>query len=158
MSGLKPINVFLNGKNPNRIYDRSQSSQTNRAGPAPNPFKVTIILEELGIPYKGVISLLTIRITVIITGIQITIKDPKDPWFVQNINPNGRLPAIEDPNTGVTLWESGAIIEYLVETYDKEGRLSAADTASKWQLKQYLHFQMSGQVSCRQPCAIPRPI
>ncbi|OAA50912.1 glutathione S-transferase [Beauveria brongniartii RCEF 3172] len=31
---------------------------------------------------------------------------------------NGRVPALEDPNTGIALWESGAILEYPVETYD----------------------------------------
>lgn len=72
--------------------------------------------------------------------------NPKAEWFTA-INPNGRVPAIVDPNTGLTLWESGAIVEYLVETYDKEGKLTVPDTAGKWHLKQYLHFQMSGQVS-----------
>lgn len=72
--------------------------------------------------------------------------NPKVEWFTA-INPNGRVPAIVDPNTGLTLWESGAIVEYLVETYDKEGKLTVPDTAGKWHLKQYLHFQMSGQVS-----------
>lgn len=76
---------------------------------------------------------------------QIPIKDPKDESFTK-INPNGRLPAIEDPNTGLTLWESGAIIEYLIETYDKEHKLTFTSAPEKWHLKQYLHFQMSGQV------------
>ncbi|KAF7161258.1 hypothetical protein CNMCM5623_006875 [Aspergillus felis] len=40
----------------------------------------------------------------------------KEPFV--NINPNGWVPAIEDPNTGITLWELGAILEYLVKTYD----------------------------------------
>lgn len=61
------------------------------------------------------------------------------------INPNGRVPAIKDPNTGLTLWESGAIVEYIVETYDKENKLNLTSVNDKWHLKQYLHFQMSGQ-------------
>jgi glutathione S-transferase len=61
------------------------------------------------------------------------------------VNPNGRVPAVIDPNNNITVWESGAIIEYLVDTYDKEGKLTVTSLASKWQLKQYLHFQMSGQ-------------
>lgn len=66
-------------------------------------------------------------------------------WFFE-INPNGRLPAIVDPNNNdLTLWESGAILEYIVETYDKENKLNPTDPADKWHLKQYLHFQMSGQ-------------
>lgn len=77
--------------------------------------------------------------------LQIPIENPKDESFTK-INPNGRLPAIEDPNTGLTLWESGAIIEYLIETYDKEHKLTFTSAPEKWQLKQYLHFQMSGQV------------
>ncbi|KAK7757455.1 hypothetical protein SLS62_000470 [Diatrype stigma] len=93
----------------------------------PNPYKVAIALEELDIPYEKTI-----------------VDDPKEEWFTA-INPNGRLPAIADPNTGLTLWESGAIVEYLVETYDKGGKLTVPDVAGKWHLKQYLHFQMSGQ-------------
>ncbi|CAI6093847.1 hypothetical protein V2G26_017066 [Clonostachys chloroleuca] len=93
----------------------------------PNPYKVIIAAEELSVPYKTIV-----------------VKDPKEEWFAA-INPNGRVPAIVDPNTNITLWESGAIVEYLVETYDKQGKLTVSDVASKWQLKQYLHFQMSGQ-------------
>lgn len=55
------------------------------------------------------------------------------------------VPAIEDPNTGITLWESGAIIEYLVETYDPSGLLHPLNSPDKYFAKQYLHFQMSGQ-------------
>ncbi|ETI19755.1 hypothetical protein G647_08768 [Cladophialophora carrionii CBS 160.54] len=98
-------------------------------GPTPNPRKVQIILEELGLPY--------------------TVKDVdnselKQPPFT-NINPNGRLPAIEDPNTGISLWESGAIIQYLIETYDKNETLTYTSIPEKYQLNQWLMFQMSGQ-------------
>lgn len=61
------------------------------------------------------------------------------------INPNGRVPAIEDPNTGITVWESGAIIEYLIDTYDKEHTISSTSLAEKYHEKQFLHFQVSGQ-------------
>jgi glutathione S-transferase len=67
----------------------------------------------------------------------------KDPF--ESLNPNGRVPAIEDPNTGITLWESGAIIEYLLETYDKENKLSYTKSPEKFQQLCWLHFQMSGQ-------------
>lgn len=68
----------------------------------------------------------------------------KEPYV--SVNPNGRVPAIEDPNTGITLWESGAILEYLVETYDKEHKISFTQGSKDYFLaKQWLHFQMSGQ-------------
>ncbi|PHH90249.1 hypothetical protein CDD83_4157 [Cordyceps sp. RAO-2017] len=56
------------------------------------------------------------------------------------------MPAIKDPNNDdLVLWESGAIVEYIVDTYDKQGKLTLTSNADKWHLKQYLHFQMSGQ-------------
>ncbi|EXJ95202.1 glutathione S-transferase [Capronia coronata CBS 617.96] len=101
-------------------------------GHSPNPVKVAIILEELGLPYK-----------------KVNLDGPalKQEPFI-SINPNGRAPAIEDPNTGITLWESGAIIQYLVETYDAEHhKLSYPATAVReyHQLNQWLMFQVSGQ-------------
>nr|XP_001391317.2 glutathione S-transferase Ure2-like protein [Aspergillus niger CBS 513.88] len=74
----------------------------------PNPWKVAMVLEELEIPYK----------TIYIAAADVK----KEPLTL--VNPNGRVPAIEDPNTGITLWESGAIIEYLSETYDKDNKIS----------------------------------
>jgi glutathione S-transferase len=99
-------------------------------GPGPNPWKVLMVFEELNIPY---------------VSIAIDFADIKKEPYV-SVNPNGRVPAIEDPNTGSTLWESGAILEYLVETYDKEHTISF-DAGSKdyFLAKQWLHFQMSGQ-------------
>lgn len=58
------------------------------------------------------------------------------------LNPNGRVRAIEDPNTGVTLWESGAIIEYLVETYDKRRAISFGSASPEYyQAKQWLYLK-----------------
>lgn len=94
----------------------------------PNPKKVVIILEELGIPYT-----LT------------DVTKPKEEAFLK-INPNGRMPAIQDPNNNnFVLWESGAICKYIVETYDKENKLNITTLPEKWYLEQWLQFQMSGQ-------------
>lgn len=62
-----------------------------------------------------------------------------------NITPNGRVPAIQDPNTGITLWESGAIVQYLIETYDKEGKISYTSFPERHHQTQWLLFQVSGQ-------------
>ncbi|KAK7218483.1 hypothetical protein V2G26_006486 [Clonostachys chloroleuca] len=76
MSDIKPITIYAHGI-------------------GPNPIKVLIVLEELGIPYE-----------------KIEVDNPKAEEYTK-INPNGRVPTIIDPNTDLTLWESGAIIEYL---------------------------------------------
>jgi glutathione S-transferase len=68
----------------------------------------------------------------------------KKPPFI-DINPNGRVPAIQDPNTDLTLWETGAINQYLIDEYDKEKRLVYPDKKQRNLLNQMLHFQMSGQ-------------
>lgn len=64
----------------------------------------------------------------------------------ESIHPYGRVPAIEDPNTGITLWESSAIIEYLVETYDKQHSISYAPGSEEYyKAQQWLLYQISGQ-------------
>lgn len=65
----------------------------------------------------------------------------KDPF--ERVNPNGRAPAIEDPNTGITIWESVAIIEYLVETYDKDEVFTYTTSPEKWKIKQWLYYQVA---------------
>ncbi|KAM0077277.1 hypothetical protein ACKRZS_010581 [Fusarium odoratissimum] len=96
----------------------------------PNPPKVAIVLEELQIPWKPK---------------YLPLSEVKKPEYVA-INPNGRLPALEDPNTGITVWESGAILEYLVMEYDKEQQLSfPLATAEFYHCQQWLMFQVSGQ-------------
>lgn len=95
-----------------------------------NPPKVAMILEELGLPYSA---------------IPVPLSDVKKPEYVA-INPNGRLPSIHDPNTGITLWESGAIIEYLIERYDTYHRLSfEPGTPESYHAKQWFFFQATGQ-------------
>ena len=96
----------------------------------PNPPKVAIVLEELGVPYEVV---------------PISFSDVKKPEYLA-INPNGRIPSIYDSNTDLTLWESGAILEYLIERYDADHKLSfRPGTPESYHAKQWLYFQVSGQ-------------
>ncbi|CAL5867863.1 uncharacterized protein PFLUO_LOCUS2084 [Penicillium psychrofluorescens] len=96
----------------------------------PNPWKVLMILEELKVPYEPK---------------PVDLDDVKKEAYV-SVNPNGRVPALEDPNTGITIWESGAILEYLVDTYDKQHTISfPAGSKEYYESKQWLYYQMSGQ-------------
>lgn len=98
--------------------------------PMPNPAKIHILLEELGLPYESV---------------EVDMSEVKAPSYTKH-NPNGLLPTIIDPNTGITVWESGAIMFYLISTYDKERKLSfTPDTPDAFAAMQWLMFQMSGQ-------------
>ncbi|KAF4313874.1 putative glutathione s-transferase protein [Botryosphaeria dothidea] len=99
-------------------------------GPTPNPIKVAILLEELELPYES-------------KALDFKTELKAEPFI--SVNPNGRLPALEDPNTGVKIFESGAILEYLIETYDKEEKFHYSTSPEKWLQKSWLHFQMSGQ-------------
>jgi glutathione S-transferase len=98
----------------------------------PNPWKVVIILEELGLTYKTV-------------PVDTTDGANRKPPYVL-LNPNGRMPTLVDhSNNDFTIWESGAIILYLIEKYDTEKKLSFESFESNALAKQYLMFQMSGQ-------------
>ncbi|HCU89868.1 MAG TPA: glutathione S-transferase, partial [Gammaproteobacteria bacterium] len=74
--------------------------------PTPNGWKVSIALEEMGVPY-------------VVRRINIMAGEQKQSEFLR-INPNGRVPAIIDTQQGITVFESGAILIYLAET---SGRL-----------------------------------
>src|SRR5918997_767294 len=98
----------------------------------PNGWKVSILLEELGLPYE--VHVLDLR-----SGAQ------KEPWFTA-INPNGRIPAIVDRGAGddgdgFAVFESGAIMVYLAE---KTGKLMPADPKGRSLVMQWLMFQMGG--------------
>ncbi|KAI0201101.1 glutathione S-transferase [Astrocystis sublimbata] len=99
------------------------------APPGPNPWKVILVLEELGVPYEVE---------------SIEFQNIKSEPFTK-VNPNGRVPAIEDPNTNITLWETGAIILYLIEQYDTDKKLTYTTSKEKNLLNQWLMFQVSGQ-------------
>ena len=101
------------------------------ASPTPNGVKVSIMLEETGLPYEPHL-------------VDISKNESKDPAFV-SLNPNGRIPAIIDPagpgGSPIAVWESGAILIYLAE---KTGQLLAKDPARRYQTLQWLMFQMGG--------------
>ncbi|KAJ9610665.1 hypothetical protein H2200_005442 [Cladophialophora chaetospira] len=102
---------------------------TLHAHVGPNPWKVALVLEELKVPYQVKIWATT---------------DLKHPPFT-NLNPNGHTPVIEDPNTDTLLWESGAIIEYLLETYDKAFLISFPTARERSLARQWLYFQVAFQ-------------
>ncbi|MDE2329405.1 MAG: glutathione S-transferase N-terminal domain-containing protein [Bradyrhizobium sp.] len=99
--------------------------------PTPNGVKVSIMLEEIGLPYE-------------VHLIDFNKDEQKTPEFL-SLNPNGKIPAIIDPDgpggKPLGLFESGAILQYLA---DKTGKLLPDDGARRYQTLQWLHFQMGG--------------
>ena len=72
----------------------------------PNGWKVAILLEELGVPYK-------------VTPISLTNRVQKEDWYVA-LNPNGRIPTLIDHDDGdFAIFESGAIMIYLAEKFGR---------------------------------------
>ncbi|THY25790.1 glutathione S-transferase [Aureobasidium pullulans] len=66
----------------------------------------------------------------------------KDPEFLA-INPNGRVPALQDPNTNITSWESMACINYLLRNYDTDNKLGASSEAGRVEIDQWTSFLIS---------------
>jgi hypothetical protein len=99
--------------------------------PTPNGVKVSIMLEEIGLPYE-------------VHLVDFNKDDQKTPEFL-SLNPNGKIPAIIDPDgpggKPLGLFESGAILQYLAE---KTARLLPSDRARRYETIAWLHFQMGG--------------
>lgn len=99
--------------------------------PTPNGVKVTIMLEELGLPYETHL-------------VDFAKDDQKSPEFL-SLNPNGKIPAIIDPDgpggKPLALFESGAILLYLAE---KTGKLIPSDPAGRWEATAWVMWQMGG--------------
>lgn len=112
----------------------------------PNGIKASILLAELGLEYKvgretrprTQLSGLTRAQTY---NIKMMDNEQKEPWFL-DINPNGRIPAITDKLPGgqqIRVFESGAILEYLVDRYDKDHKVSyPRDTAEHWEVTSWV--------------------
>ena len=96
----------------------------------PNGVKVSIMLEETGLPYE------VHRVDIM--------KDESHTAEFLSLNPNGKIPAIIDPHgpggVAMPLFESGAILQYLA---DKSGQFISTEPAQYWQTIQWLHFQMA---------------
>ncbi len=91
----------------------------------PNGRKISIMLEELGLPYNAI-------------AVNIGQGEQHDPEFLK-ISPNNKIPAIVDHDSGVSLMESGAILMYLAE---KTGQFMPPSGAAKWQVVEWLMMQM----------------
>ena len=99
--------------------------------PTPNGVKVSVALEELGLPYEAHL-------------VSFETNDQMSPEFL-SLNPNNKIPAILDPNgpggQPLALFESGAILVYLAE---KAGQLLPTDAAGRYETLQWVMFQMGG--------------
>lgn len=96
--------------------------------PTPNGWKVSIMLEEVGLPYE-------------VRAIALDTLEQKQDWFLR-INPNGRIPAIVDRDADdFAVFESGAILVYLAE---KTGKLLPPTPRERSVVLQWLMFQMAG--------------
>ena len=122
-----PADFPITKKWPPRFPDRIQLYSL----PTPNGVKVSIALEELGLPYEPHL-------------VSFETNDQMSPEFL-SLNPNNTIPAIIDPEgpggKPLALFESGAILLYLAE---KTGRLMPADAAARYETLQWVMFQMGG--------------
>jgi GST-like protein len=99
--------------------------------PTPNGYKISIALEEMGLPYE-------------VKWVEIGKGDQFKPEFLA-ISPNNRMPAIVDPEgpdgEPISIFESGAILQYLAR---KTGKLCGANQRERIEIDQWLFWQMAG--------------
>ena len=95
--------------------------------PTPNGRKISIMLEECGLAYE-------------VKRVDIGAGDQFDPAFLA-ISPNNRMPAIVDHETGISVFEGGAILIYLAE---KAGMLLPTETEQRFDVLQWLFWQAGG--------------
>ena len=98
--------------------------------PTPNGWKITIMLEECGLPYE-------------VHPVNLRERAQFEPAFLK-LSPNGRMPAIVDPDgpggEPISIFESGAILQYLG---DKTGKFYPADRRERTEVEQWLYWQMA---------------
>ncbi|MCY1418993.1 Disulfide-bond oxidoreductase YfcG [compost metagenome] len=93
---------------------------------SPNGFKITIALEEMGLAYT-------------LKHVRIELGEHRLPDFLR-LNPHGRIPVLVDRSTGITLFESAAILLYLAQ---KNGQLLASEPCAHWATITWLMFHSS---------------
>jgi GST-like protein len=94
----------------------------------PNGYKVPILFEELGLPYE-------------IEAVNIQTGEQMKPEFLA-MNPNHKIPVLVDTDAGITVFESGAILIYVIEK-SKAANLMPQDAKSKYAVLEWLFFQMA---------------
>lgn len=124
---IPDLSVFpISARWPARHPDRLQLYSS----PTPNGVKVSIMLEEIGLPYEPHL-------------VDLGKNETWTPEFL-SLNPNGKIPAIIDPDgpdgAPLALFESGAILIYLAE---KTGKLLPAEPARRYETIQWVFFQMA---------------
>ena len=103
------------------MSETKEPSITIYTGQSANGIKISITLEELGLPYN-------------VRKIDMSTNEQKSDWFTA-INPNGRIPAITDKledGTEVNIFESGSIMLYLIERYDRDHKISFPRGTREW--------------------------
>lgn len=95
--------------------------------PTPNGHKISIMLEECGLDYRTI-------------PVDIGAGEQFEPGFLK-ISPNNRMPAIVDGDTGISVFEGGAILVYLAE---KAGRFLPSGTAERFDVLQWVFWQAGG--------------
>ncbi|WP_175777448.1 glutathione S-transferase family protein [Burkholderia anthina] len=105
----------------------STHTLTFHTADTPNGHKIGIYLEEAGLTYDRVY-------------VNLSAGEQRSPAFLA-INPNGKIPAIVDHDTGLAVFESGAILSYLAA---KTGCLHPDTLAERTAVQQWLHFQIGG--------------
>lgn len=112
----------------------NMSNITLYTGQSANGIKISIALEELDLPYS-------------VYKIDMTSNEQKSDWFTK-INPNGRIPAITDnfsDGKEIHIFESGSILQYLVQRYDLENKISyPIGTREQIEMTNWLFFQNAG--------------
>jgi len=94
----------------------------------PNGRKISIALEELGLPYE-------------VVRVNLQAEEQMQPGFLA-LNPNHKIPVLEDD--GLVVWESGAILLHLGEEHDPEGRILPKERKTRKEAIQYAFFQTGG--------------